>query len=337
MTGPEGASVWAQALYGVIGVGLVVYAVTGGADLGVGFWHWFARGARKDEQRKALSRAIAPIWEANHVWLIFVIVVLFSAFPKAFSALSIALHVPIALALIGIVFRGSAYAFHSYGIQLESTRERWEHVFAASSVITPVFLGLVVGGAASGEIRVVNGAVASGFFAGWTTPFALSVGLFSLALFAMLSAVYLAADTRGELAEDFRRRALVMECVSGVAALLTFVTAAKHAPVLYENLAGSSFSGPVQLATATFALATMALLSSRRYAVARLSAAAQVATVVLGFGLAMHGHFILPDVDLANAAAHAELLPALTLALGLGFLLLAPALAYLYWIFKRTS
>jgi cytochrome d ubiquinol oxidase subunit II len=337
LTGPEGANAWAQALYGVIGVGLVVYAVTGGADFGVGFWHWFARGPRKDQQRKALSRAIAPIWEANHVWLIFVIVLLFSAFPKAFSAISIALHVPIALALIGIVFRGSAYAFHSYGIQLESTRERWEQVFAASSVITPVFLGLAVGGVGSGEIRVLGGNVTSGYFAGWTTPFALSVGVFSLFLFAMLSAVYLAADTSAELASDFRRRALLMECVSGVAALVTFLLAAKHAPALHENLAGSSFSAPVQVVTAALALATMALLWWRKYAVARLTAAAQVAMVVLGFGLAMRGHFILPDVNLANAAAHSELLPALTLALGLGSLLLAPALAYLYWIFKRTG
>jgi len=331
------ASVWAQALYTVIGVGLIVYAVTGGADLGVGFWHWFARGPRKEAQRAALSHAIAPIWEANHVWLIFVIVVLFSAFPRAFSALSIALHVPIALALVGIVFRGSAYAFHSYGIQLESSRAHWQRVFAASSVVTPVFLGLVVGGVASGEIRVAEGVVTSGYFAGWTTPFALSVGVFSLSLFAMLSAVYLAADTQGELSNDFRRRALVMECVSGAAALLTFLLAENHAPLLHANLWGSTFSAPVQIVTAALALSTIALLYRRQHAVARLTAAAQVAMVVIGFGLAMGHHFILPDVSVAYAAAHAEVLPALTIALGLGSLILAPALAYLYWVFKRVG
>lgn len=128
-----------------------------------------------------------------------------------------------------------------------------------------------------------------------------------------------------------------MEGVSGGAALVTFLLAENHAPALHENLAGSSFSLPVQLATAALAIATIALLWARKHAVARLTAAAQVALVVLGFGLAMHGHFVLPDVHVANAAAHAELLPALTLALGLGSLLLAPALAYLYWIFKRAS
>lgn len=336
MSGAAEASVWAHVLYTIVGVGLVVYAVTGGADLGVGFWHWFSRGPRKEAQRKALSHAIAPIWEANHVWLIFVIVVLFSAFPKAFSVLSIALHVPLALALVGIVFRGSAYAFHSYGIQPEDSRANWERVFAASSVVTPVFLGLVVGGVASGEIRVSGGTVTSGYFAGWTTAFALSVGVFSLCLFAMLSAVYLAADTSGELADDFRRRALVMECVSGAAALVTFVLASEQAPVLHENLAGSSFSGPVQLVTAGLAFTTTALVYRRNFAIARWTAAAQVAMVVIGFGLAMNGHFILPDVNVTNSAAHVELLPALTIALGLGSVLLLPALAYLYWVFKRA-
>ena len=116
-------SFWAEVLWAVVGVGLVVYALTGGADLGVGLWHFFAGGPRKEAQRRALREAIAPIWEANHVWLIFVIVVLFSAFPRAFAALSIALHVPLALGLVGIVFRGSAYAFRAYGIQRDRARK----------------------------------------------------------------------------------------------------------------------------------------------------------------------------------------------------------------------
>jgi cytochrome d ubiquinol oxidase subunit II len=331
----EGVNGWAQLLWVVIGAGLVIYAVSGGADLGAGVWYFFARGPRKAEQRKAVREAIAPIWEANHVWLIFVIVVLFSAFPGAFSALSIGLHVPIGLGLIGIVFRGSAYAFRAYGIQGDEARAGWDRVFAWASALTPIFFGMVVGGVSSGEIRVAGGEVTTGFFAGWTTPFAFAVGLFSLALFAMLAAVYLNADTHGQVAEDFRRRALVMEGVSALFAAAAFGLAAPHAPELYANLAGSRFAGPIQGVTAAFALATIALLYERRPRLARYTAAAQVAMVVLGWGFAMRGHFILPDVDLANASAHPEVLPALAIALGLGALLLIPALAYLFWVFKR--
>jgi len=332
-----GGSAWAEVLFIVIGVGLTAYAVSGGADLGVGLWHLLARGPRQQAQRDALRHAIAPIWEANHVWLIFVIVVLFSAFPRAFSALCIALHVPIALGLLGIVFRGSAYAFRAYGIQREERREDWDRVFAWASVLTPVFFGLVVGGVSSGDIRVVGRQVTTGFFAGWTTPFALSVGLFSLALFAMLSAVYLACDTRGQVSEDFRRRALVMELVSGLLAALTFVLAAPYAPELFRNLSGSRFAGPVQLVTAALAFTTMGLLHAKKLGWARFSAAAQVALVVIGWGLALRGHLILPDVSIATAGAHPEVMPALAIALGFGALVLLPGLGYLYWVFKRRD
>jgi cytochrome d ubiquinol oxidase subunit II len=331
------ASVWAEALWIVIGVGLVAYALTGGADFGVGLWHLFACGPRKEQQRAALREAIAPIWEANHVWLIFVIVLLFSAFPPAFSALCIALHVPLGLGLVGIVFRGSAYAFRAYGIQRERARKDWDRVFAWASLFTPIFFGLVVGGVSSGEIRVIGRDVTTGFFAGWTTPFALSVGLFSLSLCGMLSAVYLSSDTQGALSDDFRLRAFTMEVVTGVLGALTFALAAHGAPVLYRNLSSSAWAGPLQAVTAALAFTTIALLYRRRTHLARYTAAAQVASVVLGWGFAMNEHFILPDMDLARAAAHPEVMPALTIALGLGSLLLLPALAYLYWVFKRPN
>src|SRR5688572_13891196 len=150
---PAAASVWCELLWALIGTGLVVYSVTGGADLGAGFWSLCASGSRKHEQRAAVEKAIAPIWEANHVWLIFVIVLMFSGFSRAFSVLGIALHIPIGFALLGIVFRGSAYTFRAYGIQGKRASVRWERVFAWASVATPFFLGLVVSGVSSGRIR----------------------------------------------------------------------------------------------------------------------------------------------------------------------------------------
>jgi len=331
----DGVNVWAEILFAVIGVGLTAYAISGGADLGVGIWYFFSSGPRKQAQRSALRKAIAPIWEANHVWLIFVIVVLFSAFPHAFSALCIALHIPIALGLVGIVFRGSAYAFRAYGIQGEGRRDDWDRVFAWASAATPVFFGLVVGGVSSGEIRVIDRKVTTGFLAGWTTPFALSVGLFSLALFAMLSAVYLASDTKNGLSDDFRKRAIVMEILSGAFAGVTLALAAVQAPALYENLSRSRWAGPLQVVTGALAITTIGLLHRRKVAWARITAAGQVSMVVLGWGFAMRGHFILPDVAITNAGAPPAIMPALAAALGLGALVLLPALGYLYWVFKR--
>jgi cytochrome d ubiquinol oxidase subunit II len=296
-----------------------------------------AAGPRKSEQQRAVQHAIAPIWEANHVWLIFVIVVMFSAFSRAFAVISIALHVPIALALLGIVLRGAAYTFHAYGIQGDRARVGWERVFAWASLITPVLLGTVVGALSSGDIVVVDGQVQSGFFAGWTTPFALAVGLFALSLFALLAAVYLAADTEGEVAEDFRRRALVMEGVAGALALGTFLLAQRYAPPLFDNLARSSWTWPIQGATAAFALASTLLLYRRRLRWARYAVAGQVGLVVVGWGLAMRGHFVLPDVTLARASANPEVMPALCLALASGSVVLVPALFYLYRVFKSPE
>ena len=326
---------WAEVLWAAMGLGLSVYAVTGGADLGAGLWSLLARGPRKAAQRKAVQDAIAPIWEANHVWLIFVIVVMFSAFSRAFAIISIALHVPIALALLGIVLRGAAYTFNAYGVGDE--RVGWERVFAWASLVTPVLLGTVVGAVSSGDIRVVEGEVTTGYFAGWTSPFALCVGAFSLALFALLSSVYLAAESEGDVAEDFRRRALWMEGIAGALALVTFLMAPGHAPGLFDNLERSPFTWPIQIATAVAALAATALLWTRRLGWARYLAAVQVGLVVVGWGLAMRGHFVLPDVTLAEASPNPEVMPALCLALGIGSLLLVPALVYLYRVFKSSS
>lgn len=332
----QGETVWALVLWVVIGLGLVAYAISGGADLGAGLWSLLARGPRREQQRDAVYAAIAPIWEANHVWLIFVIVVMFSAFSRAFAVLGIALHVPIGLALLGIVFRGAAYAFRAYGIQGERARERWTRVFAWASLVTPVFLGIVVGGVSSGEIRVEDGIVTSGYWAGWTTPFALAVGALSLGLFGMLSAVYLAAETRGELRRDFTRRALIMQGVAAVLAAGAFVLARNDAPELHANLARSSWTWPVQVGTAACAGATIVALRKDRPSLARYTAAGQVALVVIGWGLAMGGHFILPDVSLASASRNTEVMPALVIALSCGAVVLAPALIYLYRVFKRS-
>lgn len=318
----------------LLGVGLVAYVLTAGADFGGGFWDLVARGPRRDQQRAAIEHAIAPIWEANHVWLIFMVVVLFTAFPRAFSALSVALHVPLTLALLGIVLRGSAFTFRAYGLQPTDTRARWGQVFAWASAATPLFLGAALAALATGDIVLQGGQVRSGFLAGWTTPFALLVGVFALTLFALLAAVYLAAETDGEVREDFRRRAIGAELVAGVVAAVVFARAAADAPELFDALAGSAWTLGVQAATAASALATITFLVRRHFRAARVTVALQVTLVVLGFGLAMDRHLILPALPLSEAGARPDVLEALLVPMAVGACVLAPSLWTLMVVFK---
>src|SRR5712691_10751243 len=150
---------------------LILYALLGGADYGGGVWDLFAFGRRAPEQRALIAKAIGPVWEANHVWLILVIVILFTAFPPAFAAISTALHIPLTLLLIGIVLRGATFTFRAHDVQRDNVQRRWSLVFSIASIITPLLLGIVLGAIASGTIRVENGVVVSGFLKSWVAPF----------------------------------------------------------------------------------------------------------------------------------------------------------------------
>jgi cytochrome d ubiquinol oxidase subunit II len=158
----------------VVLASLIVYALMGGADYGGGMWDLLASGVRAQRQRHAIVEAIAPIWEANHVWLILVIVVLFTAFPRAFSTIMTALNIPITAMLIGIVLRGSAFVFRKYDSTADAVQQRWSTIFGIASFFTPFFQGLTLGALTTGDIHFVGDRVTTGFFAGWLTPFALT-------------------------------------------------------------------------------------------------------------------------------------------------------------------
>ncbi len=317
---------------------LLLYALMGGADFGGGMWDLLAFGPRADRQRKAIADAIGPIWEANHVWLILVIVLLFSGFPRAFSSLMISLHIPIAIMLVGIVLRGSAFVFRKYDSKDDAVQRRWSTVFGVSSFFTPFFQGVTLGALTTGRIRVADGVVTTGFFAGWLSPFALACGVFALGLFAFLAAVYLTNDTDGQpdLQEDFRKRALASGVALGPVALAVFLASKQGAPEMYHGL--TQWWSPVLLVwTSLFALGALAALYLRRYALARLAAIGQVSLVLIGWSAAQYPNMITPDVTLANAAAPEITLRLLILALGLGAVVLLPSLIYLFSIFKRGA
>jgi len=314
---------------------LVVYALAGGADYGGGMWDLLATGPRARRQREAIEHAIGPIWEANHVWLILVLVVLFSAFPPAFAAIMTALNVPMTLVVLGIVARGSAFVFRKYDVQADAVHRRWSGVFGVASFLTPFFLGLVLGGLASGDIRVEGGRVTSGFLAGWTSPFAVGVGLYAQGLFAFLAATYLTVDTEGEadLQEDFRRRALAAGVCLAPLALLVFVLSRHGAPEIFQTLAGAQ-GLLLFLGTSVCALGALAALWRRRYRWARAAAVAQVTLILLGWGLGQYPYLIVPDVTFEGARAAGPTLRMLVWALAVGAVLLLPSFAYLFRLFK---
>jgi cytochrome d ubiquinol oxidase subunit II len=329
-----------EQVFVLLGLAVGAYVLTAGADFGGGVWDLLSRGPRAAAQRDAIARAIAPIWEVNHIWMIFVVVMLFTVFPDAFALVSVALHIPLVLVLIGIVLRGSAFVFRAYGMQPNATRERWGRVFAWASAITPVFLGMTLAALSSGDIRVdAHGVVTTGFFAGWTSSFAVSVGLFALALFCLLAASYLAARTAADgeldLSDDFRRRALASEAAAGILASVVTWRAWVEAPELFEGLLGAAWSIPVQALTATVAGAAILALATGRVALARVLVMVQVSLVILGWGLAMDGHLVLPDMHLRDAGATAAVLDTLPWVLLGGAVGLIPGLIWLYRLFIK--
>jgi cytochrome d ubiquinol oxidase subunit II len=319
-------------------VSLIFYALSAGADFGGGVWDLLASGPRAKEQRNAIDQAIAPIWEANHVWLIVVVVVLFSAFPPAFGAIMTALHLPMTLALVGIVLRAASFVFRKYDVQSSSSQRRWGRVFGVSSFLTPFVLGVCLGAMASGEIRVLDGRVTTGFFAGWTRPFAVGCGLFAQGLFAFLAATYLTVDTynRPALSEDFRLRALVSGVLLAPAAALVFLLARAGAPRIHSGLTAGW--GPLVLAaTSACAIAALIALWRRRFALARVAAAAQVALILLGWALAQYPMILVPDLTFDLTAAPPNVLRMLTLVFAIGAVLLLPSFYYLFRVFKGES
>ena len=333
-----------QHVFLLLGVAVAAYALTAGADFGGGLWDLLASGPRRERQRELIADAIAPIWEVNHIWMIFIVVLLFTVFPTAFAVVTTALHLPMLLALIGIVLRGSAFVFRAYGMQPDAVRARWGRTFAWASTLTPVFLGTILAALSSGEITIARDGdlvqVTSGFFAGWTSPVALAVGAFALALFALLAAVYLARDAEltgePELSDDFRRRALISEAVSGVLAALVLWLVWTDCPALFGGLLLAPWSLPAQVLTAIVAGATISALWFRRYNAARILVMAQVALVVLGWGLAMDGHLLLPGLHLTEAGAQPAVLASLPWVLAGGSVILVPALIWLFRLFKTT-
>jgi cytochrome bd ubiquinol oxidase subunit II len=339
----------AELVAGCALLALTAYVLLGGADFGGGIWDLLASGQRTREQRTLIAEAIGPIWEANHVWLILVIVLLFTAFPAAFARLAITLHIPLSLMLIGIVLRGSAFTFRSHygaghgeeGGEAAGTSQHWGRVFAIASAGTPLLLGLCVGALASGALSgALTAPGRAGFTATfvtpWLTPFGVGVGVLTLALFAFLAAVYLTVEAREPaLREDFRRRALGAAVAVFVAAFGTLGLDRLGAPLMGRTLTTAPWAPALHAATGAAAVTAIWALWRRRYRLARVAAAAQVSLILWGWALAQYPYLIPPDLTIRAAAAPRVTLVLVLWTLVAGGLVLFPSLIYLLRVFKR--
>jgi cytochrome d ubiquinol oxidase subunit II len=336
---PEVGLVEVAALLALAGVG--AYAVLAGADFGGGIWDLLARGERAGAQRAAIAAAMGPVWEANHVWLIFVIVLLFTAFPAAFAVLSVGLFWPFHLALVGIVLRGAAFVLRAHGRAEPRGAGRvvmpgWGQVFGAASAVTPLLLGACLGAVSTGRLRAPGGRVAAGAEWAWLDVFPLATGAVALAVCAYLAAVYLTLETAGELREQFRRRALWAWLAGGVLSVATLLLAYAEAPRLWEGLT-SPRAGPVVAAGIALAPLSGLAVWRRRFGMARVCAAGQVVLLLAGWALAQWPFVVYPDVELGQSAAPAATLRALLWTVPFGMAVLLPSLWLLFRVFKGRN
>jgi cytochrome bd ubiquinol oxidase subunit II len=313
--------------------GLVFYVVLGGADFGAGFWQLTAgRRPGADRLREQTHHAMGPVWEANHVWLIFVLTVTWTAYPQVFASIASTLCVPLFVAAIGIILRGGAYALRP-GMHTPGERRAVETVFSASSILTPFALGAVIGGVAAGRVPVGN--AAGNLVTSWLNPLGVMVGLLAVATCAYLAAVFLCADAvrqgDAELERRFRSRALVAAVVAGAAAAAGLVALRYDAHRVYENLL---FGRGVEALVISGAagLATLALVARRRYEPSRYTAALAVAAIIAGWALAQ-APVLLPGLTIDQAAAAHDTLVTLTIAVVAGGIVLFPSLVLLFRLF----
>ena len=327
----------AQLLLGVMFVGLIAYALLGGADFGAGIWDLLAGGTRRGaRQRDLIEHSIAPVWEANHVWLIFVLVVLWTAFSTGFAAVVTTLYAPLTLAAFGMLARGAAFAFRK-SVTTLAARRFFGACFAASSLATPFFLGTVVGGVASS--RVPPGIAKGDVVTSWLNPTSVLGGVLAVLVCAYLAAVFLCLDARrdghDDLADQFRTRALGTAATTGIVGLVGIAVLRSDAPLLFAGLLGRAL--PVIVVSVLSGVASIGLLLARRYGVARVTSALAVATILIGWAVAQYPYLLLPYLTIEQAARGRSTLVAMTVVLILGSLLLVPALVYMFVLFSRPE
>jgi cytochrome bd ubiquinol oxidase subunit II len=320
----------------VLWLGVTTYAVFGGADFGAGFWDLVSgRGEQAERSRGLIAAAIGPVWEANHTWLIFDLVILWTAFPVAFAAIMSSLFVPLSLAAVGIVLRGAAFAFRPV-VAGERGRRITTAIFAASSVMTPFFLGAAGGGIASGRVSLDPGG--GDLVASWLNPTSILVGLMAVAVCAYLAAVFLVADARrlGEidLAALFLRRARAVALATGALAVIGIFVVMTDAPILARELTGRGW--PLVVAGLVLGGAALVAIGRRAPFGTRPLAVGAVVAIIWGWGVAQYPDILPGSLSLSDAAAPSGSLGSLLVVFVAAALAIAPSLVLLFWLTQRN-
>ncbi|HWC09169.1 MAG TPA: cytochrome d ubiquinol oxidase subunit II [Solirubrobacterales bacterium] len=324
----------ADAAAAILWVGVTFYALFGGADFGGGFWDLMAGDAEKGRApRMLIQRSLTPVWEANHVWLIFVLVVLWTAFSEAFSAIFTTLYVPIALAALGIVLRGAGFAFRKSVVTLGEERTAGA-IFALSSVLTPFFMGVVVGAIASGEVPAEGNGDA---FSSWLQPLSLLTGAMFVATGAYLSAVFLVGDARraedAELERYFVKRALTAGAVAGVLAAVGLVELHAEARYVFDRLVAEGL--PLVILSVICGLGLLVVLLRGGRKPIRPLAAGAVISVIWGWAVAQFPYLLPTSLRIDQAAAPDPTLTIIFVVFGVAAVLVLPSLFLLYTLSQR--
>jgi cytochrome bd ubiquinol oxidase subunit II len=326
----------ADAVAGVLWVGVTAYAVFGGADFGAGFWSLFAgRGDRGRRARELVDWAIGPVWEANHVWLIFVLVVLWTGFSAAFESIFSTLFIPLSLAALGIVLRGAGFAFHKTARRLRG-RAVAERLFGLSSLLTPFFLGTVIGAIAGGRVPVGN--AAGDPLTSWFNPLSLVIGALFVATSAYLASVFLISDARRARATDLERyftaRAFATAIATGALAVAGIVALHADARFVYDGLTGPGL--PLVIFSLVCGAGVLVLLARGERRGARPLAVAAVVAIVCGWGVAQHPYLLPQVLTIDAAAAPSATLTTLLIIFGAAVVLVVPSIAVLFTLAQRS-
>jgi cytochrome d ubiquinol oxidase subunit II len=326
----------AEVIAVVLMFGITAYALFGGADFGAGFWDLAAGGAARGARpRMIVNHAIGPVWEANHVWLIFVLVVLWTGFSEAFASIGLTLFVPLSLAALGIVFRGAGFAFRKETTRTSSQRN-FGIAFAVSSVLVPYCMGAVAGAIASG--RVPPGGEAGDLWSSWINPTSVLGGVLAVVVCAYLASVYLVWDARrlgdDDMVEYFRRRAVVMAVVAGVVALAGVYVLYDDARYVFDGLMSRAL--PLVILSALCGLGSLALLLRRVHNGARLVAMGAVASIVVGWGVAQWPYLLPETLEVSAAASPDATLWTILVVFAIAAVVILPSLALLYVMDQRS-
>ncbi len=318
----------------ILWAGATLYALFGGADFGAGLWDLIAGDDQRGERPRALiQRSLTPVWEANHVWLIFILVVLWTAFPEAFSAVMTTLYVPLTLAAFGIVLRGAGFAFRK-SIHSFQARRAMGATFALSSVLTPFFMGCVVGAIASGNVPAAGDGDA---FASWIEPLPLLTGALFVASGAYLSAIFLIGDARragaSDLEDYFTRRALAASLVAGAFAVAGIFALRADARYIYDGLTSEGL--PLVILSALCGLAVVVQLLRRDRRGLRPLAAGAVVAVIWGWGVAQFPYLLPTSLKISQSAAPYDTLLIVLIVFCIAAVIVLPSLGLLYWLTQR--